>query len=256
MTTPNPRDPRATSEQILDLLLDALLERQAQRRSQTTSSPANQAPAVAATAPFAATKPQPATTPVATAAPLVPRKPEPGDEDWKPLPAVPEIGLRRTLGRLMLLIVALVVLVNAPIARYGVNLAHLAPEAQALVIRDGLVVKGSGPEIYRLEADKLRWISSMEAFEHMGLRWEDVHTVDDDFLASFEKGQPIHVLLKCQGSPHIYRLEGGLKRWIRDIPTFEAEGHVWEDVRTVACEYLAGIPDGPPIPEDAGNPPS
>lgn len=98
----------------------------------------------------------------------------------------------------MLLIVALIVLVNVPVARYGVNLAHLAPEAAALVIRDGLIVKGSGPEIYRLE--------------------------------------------------------GEAKRWIRDIRTFEAEGHVWEDVQMVSCAESDAIPDGLPIPEDAGSP--
>ena len=41
-------------------------------------------------------------------------------------------------------------------------------------------------------------------------------------------------------------------RWIKDIPTFKAEGHVWEDVRFVSCEHLRSIPDGPPIPPDAG----
>jgi hypothetical protein len=70
-----------------------------------------------------------------------------------------------------------------------------------------------------------------------------------------EKGQPIHVPLKCQGSPHIYAMEDGQKRWIKDIPTFEAGGCVWEDVKFVSCDYLRSLPDGPPIPEDAGPPP-
>ena len=61
--------------------------------------------------------------------------------------------------------------------------------------------------------------------------------------------------LKCDGSPHIYRLENQAKRWIKDIETFEAEGHVWEDVRFVSCQYLRDLPDGPPVPEDAGPPP-
>ena len=45
------------------------------------------------------------------------------------------------------------------------------------------------------------------------------------------------------------------KRWIEDIDTFEAEGHKWEDVRFVSCQHLRELPDGPPIPEDAGPPP-
>jgi hypothetical protein len=149
----------------------------------------------------------------------------------------------------------LAVLINVPVNRYGTSLARIMPDTDALVIRDGLVLKGSGPEIYVLEDNKLRWISSLEAFEFFGYRWEQVHVVDDSFVEQFEEGRPIHVLLKCERSPHIYALENGQKRWIKDIPTFEAEGYVWEDVEFVSCDYLRSLPDGPPIPEDAGPPP-
>jgi len=63
------------------------------------------------------------------------------------------------------------------------------------------------------------------------------------------------VLLKCYGSPHVYLLEDGKKRWIKDIPTFRARGFRWADVREVPCEDLRQVPDGPPIPPDAGPPP-
>jgi hypothetical protein len=157
--------------------------------------------------------------------------------------------------RLVILVVALLILVNIPVNRYGVSLARILPETTSLIIRDGLVLKGSGPEIYVMEEGRLRWISSMDAFEHRNLTWEDVHVVEDEFLTKFEVGRPIHVLLKCRTSPHIYRLENEQKRWIQDIDAFEAEGHVWEDVRFVACQYLRDLPDGQPIPEDAGPPP-
>jgi hypothetical protein len=147
------------------------------------------------------------------------------------------------------------VVINIPVTHHGVSLARLWPDSAALIVRDGLLVIGSGPEVYRLEDNKLRWVSSLDAFHHLGLRWDDVHPVEDVFIAEFEQGAPIHVLLKCPGSPHIYRLEGGQKRWIRDIPTFEAEGHVWTDVRFVDCGYLRELPDGPPIPANAGEPP-
>jgi hypothetical protein len=159
------------------------------------------------------------------------------------------------MGRLLILVVVLIVLVNIPVTRYGVSLARILPETASLIIRDGLVLKGNSPEIYVLEEHRLRWISSMDAFEHLGLTWQDVHVVEDGFLDKFEKGRPIHVLLKCRTSPHIYRLENQEKRWIRDIDTFLAEGHVWDDVRFVSCEYLRDLPDGPTIPEDAGPPP-
>ena len=62
------------------------------------------------------------------------------------------------------------------------------------------------------------------------------------------------ILLKCS-SPHIYLLERGEKRWIKDIPTFEEQGFRWEDMHYVSCEDLRRIPDGRPIPPDAGPPP-
>jgi len=247
-TSPKP----SATEQILDLLLEALLERQAARQAQPkpvtapppAPEPAAEKPAVEARRP----------SPKPPAAELPP-EPRPGEEGWAPPAPLPSINLGRTLGRLLLALAVLVVVINIPITRYGTSLARMMPDTAALVIRDGLVLKGSGPDIYVLEDDKLRWISSLEAFEFFGYRWEQVHVVDDSFLEQFEKGRPIHVLLKCQGSPHIYALENGQKRWIKDIPTFEAQGYVWEDVKSVSCDYLRRLPDGPPIPEDAGLPP-
>jgi len=260
------RDSRSTSDQLLDLLLDALIERQKVRRGQAGA----QAKAASPVPPPRPEPPPAERRRVASARPArpptPPPKPKPGEPGWEPSPRQPSINMGRMVGRLAILVVVLLVLVkilvvvllvlvNIPVNRYGVSLARILPETTSLVIRDGLVLKGSGPEIYVLEDNKLRWISSLDAFEHLGLTWEDVHVVDDEFLNEFEKGRPIHVLLKCRTSPHIYRLENGEKRWIKDIDTFQAEGHVWEDVRFVSCEYLRSLPDGSPIPEDAGPPP-
>jgi hypothetical protein len=66
---------------------------------------------------------------------------------------------------------------------------------------------------------------------------------------------PDPVLLKCYNSPHIYLLENGQKRWIDTIETFEERGYVWRDVRFVPCQDLRAVPDGIPIPPDAGPPP-
>jgi hypothetical protein len=253
MSDGTPGQKPTNSAQILDLLLDALLERQAARQAQhpeqrsemeqPAPSSVTRALRLASSSVRQASRPQRA------------REPGPGEEGWEPPARVPSMNLDKALGRFLLLVAALIVLVNVPINRYGVSLARMIPESASLIIRDGLVLKGSGPEIYILQDNKLRWISSLDAFEHLGLNWGDVHIVDDAFLSRFENGQPIHVLLKCEDSPHIYRLENGEKRWIKDIATFEAEGHVWEDVRLVSCDYLRSIPDGPPIPTDAGPPP-
>jgi hypothetical protein len=66
---------------------------------------------------------------------------------------------------------------------------------------------------------------------------------------------PPPILLKCPDSPHIYLLENGEKRWIDTIETFENRGYVWRDVRHIDCDDLRSIPDGVPIPANAGPPP-
>ena len=257
MSGQTPPDRPRSSTQVLDLLLDALLEREAARAKQTpepVSEP--ERPVISPAQASAPPSKHPTSTSSKPFAPRTKRRaPGPGDEGWTPPPRLPGINVDRVLLRLILLIVILVAAVNVPVNRYGVSLARIMPDSASLIIRDGLILKGSSPEIYQVEDGKLRWISSLDAFEHLDLEWGDVRIVEDLFLDHFEMGRPIHVLLKCPDSSHIYRLENQEKRWIKDIDTFVAEGHVWDDVRFVGCDELRRIPDGLPIPEDAGPPP-
>jgi hypothetical protein len=282
MSTRQPQPGSSASDRILDLLLEALIERQAFHKGQiapevaesSLTSPteglvasdastslssgtgSDRPPRAPARKPAAAAQSSPGDGVTDGASPVASRAvPQPGDRDWTPPPPLPSINLGPTLGRLLFLLTLLVVLVNIPVNRYGTSLARIMPDSASLVIRDGLVLKGTGTDVYVLQDNKLRWISSLEAFEYFGYQWDQVRSVDDRFLEQFELGHPIHVLLKCHGSPHIYALEDGTKRWITDIVTFESEGYVWDDVKLVACEYLRGLPDGVPIPEDAGPPP-
>jgi hypothetical protein len=166
------------------------------------------------------------------------------------------LQFEKTIGRIIFLLIIMVTVINIPFNRSGLNLARAMPDSNALVIRDGLLLKGSGPEVYVLQDNQRRWISSLEAFHGNGYQWQQVHEVEDEFLMQFEEGKPIHLLLKCPASPHVYALEDGARRWIKDIPTFQAEGYVWEDIQLRNCEEIARLPLGVPIPEDAGTPPS
>ena len=163
------------------------------------------------------------------------------------------LGVARSLRRLLVGVLLAAAVVNVPLVQ-GRPLSQALPDRQALVIRDGLLLKGPGPEIYELEDGQRRWLSSLDIFEQRGHTWGDVHIVDADYLALFPEGRPIFALLKCSDSPHVYRLEDGERRWIKDIDTFQAEGHVWEEINYRTCADLAAIPLGPPIPPDAGYP--
>lgn len=98
------------------------------------------------------------------------------------------------------------------------------------------------------------------AFTLLALPW--LFRVDADEIADLPTRVqelvyevPAPILLKCAARPEVYLLDGGEKRWIEDIPTFEAEGYVWRDVSFLPCGVLDQLPDGPPIPPDAGSPP-
>jgi hypothetical protein len=165
----------------------------------------------------------------------------------------PDAQLGRSLGQILIVLVVLLVLVNIPINFYGAGLAQIIPKATAIVIYDGMVLKGSGPELYVLEDHVLRRISNPEAFDHY-LRQHNVHIVEDNVLESFGKGRSIYQLVTCPNSPNIYALEQGQKRWVKEPPT-RNKAEPWDEVRLVSCDYLRQLPEGAPILEDAGPPP-
>jgi hypothetical protein len=253
-------------DRLLDLLVDEVAERLRARASlASVPSDRDQAPDEAPPRPRARgvppAPPEPASQPALEPEAEVIVEPEPERWEAEPGPEPPSAPpipshTARLLGRLALGLLALVVVINIPINRHGTTLATAMPDRRALVIRDGLVVKeADAPEIYVDQDGRFRWISSLTAFERRGYTWADVHIVEDGFLEPYDIGSPIHVILKCFDSPHIYRLEGEEKRWIVDIEAFEAEGYVWEDVEFVPCLYLRNLPDGETIPPDHGPPP-
>jgi hypothetical protein len=249
--------PSSRMNQILDLLVEEIEERiRARGQAGPAGAPPPRGPEAVAPSPQPPVETRLEQPPVETEARPHPLDPEPEPEpEWPPMSTGPSHAAR-LMGRLALGLLIAVVVINIPFNRHGTTLATALPDSAALVIVEGVVVKEEGSEdIYVFRNDQFRWISSMDAFEHYGFTWGDVHIVEDGYLDRFEKGPALHVLLKCLDSPHIYRLEGGEKRWIRDIATFEAEGHVWDDVRFVSCSHLRGLPDGETIPPGSGPPP-
>lgn len=128
--------------------------------------------------------------------------------------------------------------------------------------------------VQQWQAGRARWLQALQATFAAGmipyLAWTLFVVLALPWLFGIDQGnvanlpdsiqrivyeEPYPILLKCAGSPHIYLLEDGRKRWIKDIPTFEARGFQWRDVERVSCDALRSIPDGPPIPPDAGPPP-
>ena len=255
-------------DQLLDLLLDALQERQEARSvgqpvsrsvGQPVSGSASQSVSGSASQPVSGSAGQlvslSASQQVSESANPQSAIPNPQSTLFPPPPLQPSIQLGQMMGKLAAVLLVLLILVNIPINQYGTALARAMPDKAAMIIRDGLLLKGSGEDVYVLENNHRRWITTLDAFTYYGYRWENVHEVEDAFLAQFPEGNPIYLLMKCEQSPHVYALEDGQKRWVKDIETFEAMGMVWQDIRFYNCAYLRQLPDGVPIPPDAGPPP-
>jgi len=129
--------------------------------------------------------------------------------------------------------------------------------------------------IHQARAGRSRWLPAMHRAFALGIAlyliWSVVGVLVPPWLFRGDPGdvaglpvsiqriafdQPPPILLKCPLSPHIYLLERGQKRWVKDIPTFEAQGYRWNDVaQYVTCEDLRSVPDGETIPPGSGPPP-
>lgn len=158
---------------------------------------------------------------------------------------------------------------------YRTSLDRLTPNRLAFIgwnaINSGLLVYVLVSQV-RATAD--RWLSGMWRAFSAGTvaytAWALVVILAVPWLFGIKQGvvenlppavrnivyeYPDPILLKCAASPHIYLLDGGQKRWIDTIETFNERGYSWEDVHFVGCADLRDVPDGATIPADAGPPP-
>lgn len=258
---------RSRLDPLIDLLADEVARRlQARAKKEQVTperEPATRAapPAVSVPVAIEAT-PSPESQLMPPELPETPTESAPIVSAPAPLPVAPIVSppaplhAASLMARLAFGVFIIVVLINIPFNSQGNAIARSIPSSASLVIADGLVVKEStSPDIWVYRDGAFHWITSLDAFDYFGYRWQDVHVVEPGFLSQFDKGNPIYVLLKCDSSPHIYQLAAGRKRWIVDIPTFTAQGYVWEDVKIVPCYYLHNLPDGDSIPPGRGTPP-
>ena len=156
------------------------------------------------------------------------------------------------MGQMLIILVVLLVLVNIPFGHLGRGLAQLMPDPQPVVLQNGMLLQGSGPEIYLLEDHRLRWISSPEILKRYFGDHDQVKVIQDSLLAQFGQGPPIRHLVKCRELPYLYALENGQKRWINNPEELTAQTKPWDQIHPVSCAYLSGLPTGPPISEHPG----
>ena len=124
-------------------------------------------------------------------------------------------------------------------------------QATADKLRAGLLLKGSGPEVFLVIDGQRRWIPDAATFDALGLDWEAVRVVSDQQLNSYPRGQDYPSLpgrLVKGSGPEVFQLEKGKRRWIPDEATFNAMGLSWEAVQVIPDQQLNIIPRGMDYP--------
>lgn len=157
----------------------------------------------------------------------------------------------RIVGQLLIILVVLVLLVNVPISYQGGGLAQVVPESRSTIIREGMILRGSGPDLYVLDNYQLRRFNTPETFDYFDNRYHlsgRIQTVDDDLLAQFGQGPSIRYLARCQSLPGIYILEKGQKYLLEGMLPISPDSR-WDRVNLISCHILRNLPDGPSIPE-------
>jgi len=96
---------------------------------------------------------------------------------------------------------------------------------------------------YLTDSYMKRQVPNPEVFASYQNRWDDVMSVLPQELSAY----PDSVLIRAQGSAKVYKLENGVKYWIKTAAALEAHGFSWSKVAPVNQTELDAYPTGAPI---------
>jgi peptidoglycan hydrolase-like amidase len=115
------------------------------------------------------------------------------------------------------------------------------PLSTPLSYPNGTLIKGFGPEVYLIENEKRRLITSMALFNNRGYKWKDVITISDEELLGHPVGEIVlfkdGTLIKGP-SPEIYLVKNQKKNWIKSIDVFLKLGFNWKNVVKISSQEV------------------
>ena len=187
----------------------------------------------------------------------------------QPAREITKDNLPRTLSRMFMGLILIVVLANLKIIDYqalnaAVGTAGNRGNERVVFARDGMLLRANNSnKVYLMENNKRRWVSTPEAFNQFGYRWGAVRVVSPEYVAQFEEGKNKDLLAACPGSPHIFTISldpenaraRRVRHHIQDVEAFSAEGFRWEDISYNYCNLLTGTVVGESIPPDPNHEP-
>ncbi len=94
--------------------------------------------------------------------------------------------------------------------------------------------------VYVVQENKIKWVPNPDVFNSLGLNWASVEVVPASQKTNFQRAK----LLRAENDEEVYYItEGGLKRHIPNVETFDSYGNLWQDVVVVKPFELSAIAD-------------
>jgi hypothetical protein len=128
------------------------------------------------------------------------------------------------------------------------------------MIPDGTLAKyQSSPSVYLIQNQLRHWIPDPATLQSQW-SWSQVKTFDQKDVDAVPMGDPIPSVLSGQKWPEgsllsadstaaVYVIMGGVRRWIPDPSTFNANpAWQWDNIESVPADLLNAIPLGPQLP--------
>ena len=119
---------------------------------------------------------------------------------------------------------------------------------------EGTLIKGNGDSVYVISDEKKRWIASLEIFNALGYKWENIFQISEEELNLIPIGSKIsdtdihpngNLIRGADGK--VYLIENGLKRWIKNPEIFEKHNFKWQNIISVSNLEISKYPLGLPI---------
>jgi hypothetical protein len=117
---------------------------------------------------------------------------------------------------------------------------------------DGMLIKGSGPKVWVIADGKRRHVADPVAFERLGYDWRNLITIPDADVMQYEESDelggdaqaPEGALLRVDGDPKVYRIEGGRRKHVPNPDVFDAQRLRWSHVQIVKTDVVDELPVG------------
>ncbi len=129
------------------------------------------------------------------------------------------------------------------------------PESYGVDIPEGTPVKGRGPAVFVTSEEGLCPVASPQAFEAVGLHWEDVVPVPEETINARPKCKTIDgaedipdgVLVRGQGQSSVFRTDNGSLMPVPNPDVFKANGFRWDRVKEVPQALIASRKQSAPV---------